>query len=137
MQGRLNSQNFFIYLLIVDAGIPVIFDITVVVIYLSLFNCLIRISKNTFSFPVHLSLNISLIFWLSTTFPVTISAAVDPTLKLATLSYRHYNLGYIIQDVKIRFYLPSHLAKFCRCGRIYVGVTKTGSGSPFAKMSTF
>ena len=33
--------------------------------------------------------------------------------------------------------LLSYLAKTCRYGRIYMGVTKTGSGSPFAKMSTF
>ena len=38
---------------------------------------------------------------------------------------------------KIRFYLLSHLAKLYHYDRIYVGVTKTGSGSPFAKMSTF
>ena len=37
----------------------------------------------------------------------------------------------------LRFYLLSHLAKHCHYVRIYVGVTKTGSGSPFAKMSTF
>ena len=33
--------------------------------------------------------------------------------------------------------LLSYLAKTCRYGRIYMGVTKTDSGSPFAKMSTF
>ncbi len=38
---------------------------------------------------------------------------------------------------KIRCNLLSHLAKRCHYDRIDMGVTKTGSGSPFAKMSTF
>ena len=33
--------------------------------------------------------------------------------------------------------LLSILAKPCHYDKIYMGVTKTGSGSPFAKMSTF
>ena len=38
---------------------------------------------------------------------------------------------------KVNSHLLSHLAKPCHYDKIYMGVTKTGSGSPFAKMSTF
>ena len=51
--------------------------------------------------------------------------------------FRRLYLKFGIFVEKKFVYLLSHLAKLCHYDRIDSGVAKTGSGSPFAKMSTF
>ena len=60
--------------------------------------------------------------------------------KSAMLGWYRYDIGmrFAARNVRIiRFCLLSHLVKLYHYDRIDVGVTKTGSGSPFVKISTF
>ena len=60
---------------------------------------------------------------------------VETTARLnSTCTPWKWNLTFHFRMLKN---LLSYLAKNCRYDRIYMGITKTGSGSPFAKMSTF
>lgn len=68
-----------------------------------------------------------------------VEGAFHLLLYISILKQESPFVNLFLMELNIYFngFKANCLAKSCRYDKIYMGVTKTGSGSPFAKMSTF